>query len=70
MPDYVRVRTAAGEATVRRHAAEADGLTILDKPAVHPSGSPLPFKPRVPKGRPVAATTPFAEADASEVQED
>ena len=70
MPDYVRVRTDRGEATVRRHAAEADGLTILDKPATHPSGQPLPFKPRVPKGRTVAAETPPAEADASPVQED
>lgn len=65
MADLVRVKGPTAEYTTTRELAEADGLTILDKPAVYESGSqqgrPLPPKPLTTitqKAAEKAATTP------------
>lgn len=44
---WVRARMPIGhEVTVQRTVAEAQGMTVLDKPAVDANGNPLPMKPK------------------------
>lgn len=51
MPKYVRVREGAWEYSIPEHRL-ADGLDVLDKPALAPSGKPLPPKPVTQLGTP------------------
>lgn len=71
MPDFVYVRLEnGGHASIPARLAESTGLKPLKQSAYNRDGTLRAFKPRIPKGGAVAATTSSAEADASEVQED
>ena len=74
-PVFVRVKskTSKHEFTIAEHSV-TDAVEVLDKPAIDPTGSPLPPKPHVPnKGArkkspaPVAPTEP--EVPAKEQKE-
>ena len=58
--EFVRVRDTNGEFTTSRASAEADGLEVLDKPAVDQIGRPLPAKPKV--GNPSTSPRPSPKA--------
>lgn len=45
MSDFVRVRDGGNEFTVSAPYAEAQGLTVVDKPAVDQLGRPMRAKP-------------------------
>ena len=51
MPEYVRVREGAWEYTIPTHRV-TDGVEVLDKDALTPSGKPAPPKPVTPLGTP------------------
>ena len=54
--ELVRVRDGRSEVTVSRAFAEAQGLTVLDKPAVDEYGRAVPAKPITDKaGNPAPA---------------
>lgn len=55
MTDYVRVREGDWEYSIPEHRL-ADGLNVLDKDALAPSGKPLPPKPVTPLGTPRAGS--------------
>lgn len=51
MPEFKRVREGGWEYSIPEHRV-TDGVEVLDKPATHPSGKPLPPKPVTPLGTP------------------
>jgi len=59
--EFVRVKDpgTGHEVTVPRRVAEAEKLTVLDKPALDSNGRPLPGKPHVE-----LAKAPAPKADA------
>lgn len=57
MTDYVRVREGAWEYTLRRDQVPNDErVTVLDKNALAPNGTPAPPKPVTPLGEPAPGT--------------
>lgn len=55
MPKYVRVREGDWEYSIPEHRL-ADGLKVLDKDALAPSGKPAAPKPVTPLGTPRAGS--------------
>lgn len=51
MPEFKRVREGGWEYSIPAEHV-TDGVTVLDKPALHPSGKPFPPKPITPLGTP------------------
>ena len=51
MPDYKRVRENGWEYSIPASRV-TEGVEVLDKPALHPSGKPLPPKPVTALGDP------------------